>query len=441
MLRPSWRRLAAVLCLVVAHSLLIGCGESPPEAAAMDRWRGENAIAQDRFDWARQYFARDLEQHPEHLPSLRQQGLAWLSGYQLSLSTGAELLQRYLEQQEDDEEVEQRLVSTLLLLGDKEGARRWAAGLGSSATGWRLRAEVHLEDDPAQAAAAIEQALQLAPQDAAVHATAARVHAQLEDEEAVLRHARRAVELDPFNFSAFYLLGRWTQRAGDIEQARRWLTVHQQVRRLQADGTMAPLEPAAALELMQDLEPRLPAVTFAWRKRRLDLLYQSGELAAAQGLLEELAAAEQASVLDRLELATWAGDAGRRKVARRLFEDILEQQPEHPGALASSALLALEEGDLEAAARHLEEGLAARPHFARFHYVAGRLAIARDQADRARMYLARALDLAPWEWQWRITYCDLLRAVGDQEALVEVMAAAPEDPAGWRAYRQQLEAP
>ncbi len=437
MASPSRHRGWMALGLPLACGLLWACGGVAPEAPTLDRWRGENAVAEGRFDWARQYFARDVEQFPEHLPSLRQQGLSWLSGYQQSLSTGVELLQRYLERQGDDEEVEQRVVSTLLLLGDRDAARRWAEGLAPSAAGWRLRAEVDFEADPLAAVEAIEQALVQAPDDASVHATAARLYAQLEEGDKVLHHALRTVQLDPFNFSAFYLLGRWTQRAGDIESARRWLEVHQQVRRLQHDGTMSPLEPAAALELMHDLEPKLPAVPFAWRQRRLELLYQSGDLAVAQSLLDELASADEASVNDLVQMATWAGDAGRRNDARRLFDRVLGQQPDHPGALASSALLALEDGDLDAAAELLQRGLSARPHFARFHYVAGRLAIVKDRAATARTHLARALELAPWEWQWRITYCDLLRALGDLDTLADVMAAAPEDPPAWQAYGQQ----
>ena len=430
--RRLWR-----CCCWVSLGLVISCSSGAPESENLDRWRGENAVAQGRFDWARQYFARDVEKHPEYLPSLRQQGLSWLSGYQQSLSTGVDLLQRYLERQGDDEEVEQRLVSTLLLLGDREAAKQLLEGLEPTAAGWRLRAEVILEEDPSRAAEAIERALELAPEDASAHATAAKVYAQLEDGDNVLRHALRTVQLDPFNFSAFYLLGRWTQRAGDITEARHWLEVHQQVRRLQADGTMAPLESAAALELMRELEPELPAVTFGWRKRRLELLYEIGDLAAAQNLLEELAEAPEASVDDWLTMAIWTGEAGRRDAARRLFERVLEQQPGHPGATASLALLALEEGDLTGAEGLVDSGFAARPHFARLHYVAGRLAIARDQGEEAREQFAHAVRLAPWEWQWRIAYCDLLRTLGDEDTLAEVLAAAPEDPSGWRAYRLQ----
>ena len=440
-----WRSLRWLVCLCGLGLSLIACTEgsrpdheSPADdEALLDRWRGENAVAQGRYDWARQYFARDVERYPDHLPSLRQEGLSWLSGYQQSLSTGAELLARYLERQGDDQAIVQRLVQVLLMLGDDEALERWAAALDDSAAGHRLRAEVALRQDPQQAVQSIDAALALAPEDAAVQSAASRIFEHLEDGPRVLEHARRALELDPFDFRAVYLLGRWTQRLGDRQEARRWLELHQGLRRLQHDGTMAPLPPEEALQLMDALEGQLPTLPFAWHKRRLQLYFERADLASAQSLLNEVAEAPQVTVHDWVEMATWAGDAGRRGLAEDLFGRALQADGEHVGALASLALLSLEQGDLQRASELLEDGLESRPKMARLHFLAGRVAVQQDQGEAARQHFEEALRLAPWEWSWRVALCDLLLALGDRAAFDEALETAPEETPGWLAYRQQ----
>lgn len=420
--------------------ILLACGEgvsSPDDAALLDRLRGENAVAEGRFDWARQYFARDVERHPDHLPSLRQEGLSWLAGYQQSLSTGAELLARYLERHGEDETVEQRLVGVLLMLGDDDGLERWVDSLDDSAAGQRLRAEVYLRSDPQRAVQTIESALGQAPDDAAVQGAASRIFEHVEDGPRVREHALRALELDPFDFRAAYLLGRWTQRLGDRQEARRWLELHQGLRRLQHDGTMAPLPPEDALQLMDTLESQLPALPFAWSKRRLQLYFERRDLAAAQALLDDVVESPQATQDDWVEMATWAGDAGRRGAAEALFERALQANPDHIGALASLALLSLEQGDLQRASELLAGGLEVRPHMARLHFLAGRIAVQQDQAEKARKHFETAVRLAPWEWPWRVALCDLLLVLGDRGAFEEVLEGAPEDSPGWLAYRRQ----
>lgn len=428
------------LGLLIFACVILACGEagqSPDDPALLDRWRGENAVAEGRYDWARQYFALDVQRHPDHLPSLRQEGLSWLSGYQQSLSAGAELLARYLELHGEDEVIEQRLVQVLLMLGEDEALDRWVETLDDSASAQRLRAEVYLRSHPERAVQAIESALVQAPGDAAVQGAASRIFEHLEDGPRVQEHALRALELDPFDFRAAYLLGRWTQRLGERQDARRWLELHQGLRRLQHDGTMAPLPPKDALQLMDSLEDQLPALPFSWHKRQLELHFERRDLAAAQSLLDDVVDSPEATLDDWVEVATWAGDAGRRGSAEALFERVLKEEPDHAGALASLALLSLEQGDLRRAGELLTHGLQTRPHMARLHFLAGRVAVQQDQAENARQHLETAVRLAPWEWPWRIALCDLLLALGDRAAFTQALEGAPEESPGWLAYRRQ----
>jgi len=428
---------------LAAALLLAGCGggpSSPPGEdgdGELDRLRAENAVAQGRHDWARIYYRRDHQRHPERVESLRREGLAWLSGYQQSLSEGTEVLRRYLELRPDDAEAARRLVSSLLLLGEWSAAREWADRLGDGAEAHRLRAEAALEADPEAAREAVGRALEAAPEDPRILALAARVAERAGEVEAARRYAERAVRRDPFDATSFYLLGRLARRQGDLPAAREALEIHQLLRRLQHDGTMAPLEPEAALEVLGELRGKLPAETFAVRRREVTLLFEAGRLAAATDALESVAADPEASTADLLTFATLAGEAGRTALSRRLFERVLEADPENRGAVASLALLDLEAGRLDDAGERLDAALARDPHFARYRYLRGLVARARDRPEAAREHLERAVELAPWEWPWRRDLADLLLAVGDEEGFRRAVAGAPEETPAVEAYRRR----
>lgn len=435
---PSRAATAGIVLGLVSGLGLVACGGGPDADLALHR--ATNAVAQDRFDWARIYFREDFEQHPERLSSLRSEGRAWLSGYQRSLSSGVDAYLAYLEQRPDDADVALHLVQSLLLLGRWDDARAQLDKLDGRPAAELARAEALGDADPAGARAALVRALARAPEDPAALAALAEIEASAGALEAARQHAEGSVRHDPFVSTTWYLLARLQRQSGDPEEARATLAVHEIVRRLAHDGTMARASPVDELALLRQLGAHVPTDGIRFRYREVELLYRAGEIAEAGPKAEALAALPGVTLSDRLQLATWAGDAGSRALSRDLFEALLAEHPGTTGAVASLALLDLEAGDLASARARLEGGLASDPHFARYHHYLARVAEAEDAVAEALEHHREAVRLAPWEVGWRLASADLLRLTGDTEGLRQVLAEAPEPNPRLDAFRARWSA-
>ena len=113
----------------------------------------------------------------------------------------AEQFRGYLQLQPQDQESRLQLVSILVHLKRYDQALeeldRGDAGARPSLAGYKLRAEIHLEQKQlAQAAEALQKALQLAPQDAELHARLGRLWLEKRDLAAAERELRQALQMD-----------------------------------------------------------------------------------------------------------------------------------------------------------------------------------------------------------------------------------------------------
>lgn len=436
-MRASRLRPSAVV--LAALALLSACRAET--SGDRDLWRAENALHQGRHDWARIYYRRDRERHPERLSSLEGEGLAWLAGYQQSLSTGIELLDAYLAKAGPQPELERRLAAAELLLGEWERARARLARAGEGPEADLLAIEA-AHGGP-EAGAALARALAEAPGDARVQAKAAELAHAAGDAAAARRHAEEAVRLNPLAYPSWYLLGRLAQRAGDRAAAERAFRLHQLTSRLRHDGTLAPLPPAEALAALTELEGLLPAAreTLPVLRLEVETAFAAGALDAALDALAALTTHREATADDLMVGAAQAHAAGKSTAARRAAERALELDPAHLGARASLAQLELEAGRFAEAAAAITKGLGASPHMARFHLLKARLALAQGGEGEALAELGEAVDLAPWEWTWRTELADLLLAKGERDGARQLIAEAPEEAPGLLAWKKAQNLP
>jgi Flp pilus assembly protein TadD len=137
-----------------------------------------------------------------------------------------EELRTYLRQQPQDQESRQQLVSLLISL------KRYDRALGEldrgdamqpSVASYRLRAQIYVEQNLwPQAAEVLQKALQLAPQDAELHARLGRVWLGKRDFAAAERELRQALQMDPMQTDALrdllavYYLGEKYQAALEV---------------------------------------------------------------------------------------------------------------------------------------------------------------------------------------------------------------------------------
>ena len=435
MVRGAARGLSALLVGLAA----LACGDAAVDSAAeLARWRGENALAEDRADFARIYFAeaRSASDDPQ---LLRSEALAWLSGYQQSLSTGAELLSAYIEKEPGDSEARRRLAATLEVLGREQEARALLEHPLCDGCTMEL-ASSWVGEDPARALGILErwqaESGSVADSDrerAAQIAARAAVALELAD---ALERCEEALSAQPLQVEIWYLLATEALRRGDRERAARALEVQRHLRVLFEDGTLGQIPPEETLSTGAALRELLGERP--WQLLRLEI-----PALAALGRADELRSrvaelwGQEAPLAARLEAATAAGDVGLRGFAQELFGEVLEIEPTHRGAIASLALLEIEANELEAAVGRLEAAVSGDPHFARYRLLLGRALARGNELDAAERELRLAVDLAPWQDSWRLELVELLRARGSRDWR-SILEQAPETTPALQAARRQL---
>lgn len=430
----------AVWLLVLGlTSGLSACRQGPALDGDLDYHRGRNALAMGRYDWARFYFAADLEAHPERAASLRGLGLGWISGYQGSLSHGIDAFERYLQLVPEDDEIRLRVARSWLRSGELERAQEILDGVAPSLDKQILRTRILLAREPETARLPIEAILQETVQRSDVHHSdvhhlAAQIYARLGEEDKALTQARRAAELDPLNAEVVYLTAQILRRQGAVEAAGEALATFELLNRLPGPGS--PMDARQELAVLRQVQERLQPSSLAFQKRLARLLLETGDIAAATPLLEEMQAAPD----DReswLGLAQAAHSQGMAALAGDLYRQILEHDPEHLKALGRRALLAYETQDLATARQLLDRGLELDPHDASLHYTRGLLALVEEDDDAAVEAFRRAVDLVPWLARYRITLADVYLTLGDREAFDQLLAETPAPDPEIDAYRKK----
>ncbi len=432
------RRLLSLAVLAVfAACGAAACG--PAGDPDLDLLRAENALAQGRHDWARIHFARDFAAFPQRLDSLKAEGLAWLSGYQQSLSTGIEKLTLYLEKSGPDSELERAMARAELVLGEQARVRERLPRMGEGFDTDLIAAEVLLSTDTAAALAAAERAVAAKPGEARGHLRRAEALARLGRSEDAHQAARRAAGLHPLSPTVSYLLARLERGLGREDEARRSFDLYEKVNRLEHTGTLSPLPPAEALALVSDIEAAVPEAGSALSllRRKVELGFAAGELTVAEEALAALSNHTEVSADLLMVAAAQAHTAGRTSTAKRAIRRALELAPEHAGARLSLAQIALETGDLAAAEAALLEVAATQPHLARRHLFRARLEQVRGEEAKARASYSRAVHLAPWESGWRLELAGLLLAAGQRDEARALVAAAPEASPALEAWARE----
>ena len=413
---------------------LSACGQRQ-HVDGLDLLRGRNALDMARYDWARHYFAADLEDHPDRAESLRGLGLGWVSGYQGSLSQAIEAFERYLKLEPDDDEIRLRLARSWLQMGDRDRALRVAEGLGESDDKRLLIAQLFLSDQPELALEQVNAVLRAMPDDFKALHLSAQILARLGKDEMALARASQAAEIEPLSAEVIYLLAGLLRRRGRLEESAEYLATYEIVRRLPGPGITT--SPSQELEWLRQIERRVERPSLSMKRRQARALLQTGQAAKAVLLVTEISSDPACGPECLLVLSQSAHTQGKTSIARDLYQRVLDQDPGHPQALAQQARLAYDCRDFATAHQLLDRGLALYPQQAPLHFTAGLVALSEGDEAGAVAAFATAVDLVPWLVHYRLTLADVLLTQGDRTAVGRLLADAPAADPKIDTYRRQ----
>ena len=117
------------------------------------------------------------------------------------------------------------------------------------------------------------------------------------------------------------------------------------------------------------------------------------------------------AISQALNLALQHHHAGRLPEAEALYRQILQAQPDHPGALHLLGMIAYQVGKHEVAVEYVKQAIALNPSVAEFHNNLGTVYFELDQIEAASRHLNTALQLQPDYAEAQYNLANLLRKV------------------------------
>jgi predicted O-linked N-acetylglucosamine transferase (SPINDLY family) len=142
-----------------------------------------------------------------------------------------------------------------------------------------------------------------------------------------------------------------------------------------------------------------------------------------------------ATIPEALNLALQHHRAGRLPEAEALYRQILQAQPDHPGALHLLGMIAYQVGRHEVAVEYVKQAIALNPAVAEFHNNLGTVYFELNQIEAASRHLNTALQLQPDYSEAEYNLANLLRKEGIlEEAAVHYRKALELKPDYAAAY-------
>jgi tetratricopeptide (TPR) repeat protein len=411
--------------LALASLCVVACsgGEFDP---VIEYSRGLHAFEQGQWARARVSFQRVLATRPDDVDTTKRLAISWLSGGGGSLNQGVEVLERYLELEPEDQAMRRYLVANLLRVGRSQDAARCASGLDHAPESLAMRARALADRDPDAAVQAAIRALQGDQDVAAAHDVLARLSEATGDFRTSFDHSMRVIELDPFDPKPYSRVIRLARYRGDEAVARSMAEALEIAGRLVQSREAGKLVLLAELRLVERLGKIVGSKSTAYRKRLAELLFASGRMDEGRALLDELREEDALGVGGLLAFGRRFADRGLFLEARELYGAAAALDPTSVTAVSSVALCDLALGEGEAARLRLEDIVASEQESATLLATLGRIEMQLERFEEAERHLGRALEIAPWEGEWRAMLVTLLRSRGNVRGADEMLAAAEQ---------------
>lgn len=410
----------------------VGCGPSSPSPAELEFQRGQNALAEQRFDWARRHFAAAHELDPSQLDALKQAGMAWLRGSTQALEPAVDHLQSYLEHRPDDADARFQLARCRFQLGEHEVALALLEGLDPgdpSLGGVRshdvtlLRGQLLLASKPEEVLRASEPLLDDPEVGHLALDLASQAQAALGDLPGAVDLAERSLEKHPLQDSVHYRLSRLYLRLGRMESAQDAVQRSQQIRDLLAPDGATPTE---RLRDLKSLRPPVDPDNRWVLQLASPWWLAAGEPEDVQRVLEGLRRAEALTPIQQWDGALALLMLEHRDDGEALLLETRHAYGDHPVIRQRWVTRLLSSGELEEARQMIDQDLQQAGHLGRHYYHRAQLELAEGKPDAARDAFEEALHRAPWMAPWRHQLIRILLQGDQKEAAYDVLEAAPE---------------
>ncbi len=443
LLNMIYRPFLKIAFLLMMLIMLSACERQCRDA---DLWfnRGQNALVQGRHDLAREYFARDLEQNPDRVESLRKLGFSWLDGGNGVLSTAITYLDQYIQLNPDDGPAQVKRARALIRAGDWKRLEQLDLASSADISLRLLAAEALIARADIEPSRILDDLLldilETDPQHIRAHEQAAILYQQIGDMQMALQYAERAAALGSMNPKTYYQISQSANRLKDADKARMAIAQFQALESITKRRSVTGYQPDQLNKTLAVLEqnPYGLASNAEFIATRIQLLFDSGDRNTAIQHYQEYVSNTSFTSPQHLSMAAAALRAGALDTALNSYREAASDPDTVETAelgKAHVALLQAKYADLDAISKAAIER---HCWIARHHYYLSQAAMRRGDDERSRTALNDALHLSPWQTEWRILMANLLLSDGDIEEAKRLLDEAPViDPALSRFRREQ----
>lgn len=434
----------AVSSLLFYGSLFLGicftaCGTRPNQDLYL--LRGNNALMLQRFDWARVYFAKDLEQHPKRAESLRGFIEALGHGDEGSRSKAIAICRRYLNLFPDDHDVRLQLAKWALSMGNRSLCETTLENLPASPAKAMIEAQFWQYEDPKRAFEAAKHGSQGFESSADV-LLAVNLALQVSAWEQATLWSDLGLERFPLMPALHYQRARVLEAGNKVEAASQAKNVFQALKATKLATDMSPPQPQKVLQhfenALQGLDPQNPEVKL-FQARWLLRNNRWGEgLVIVQAMLNHGNTEPQ----HILKAAAMARETGAFEVAVKGYQSIQDQHAWQADAWRELGQVHLKSGALEKAIGAFNQALSYAPNDARLANALGHIYLDLGGKNMAKTWLEKALELAPYLVKCRLSLANLYRLDGEKAKLQQLIDQCPEPHPAWSSFlkRYRLEA-
>ena len=431
----SFSRHRNVYALCCCLGVLLACqGDTVSwSQAELEFQRGRNALAERQYEWARKHFGQVLQLEPEHPEALRLAAVAWLQGPSQSLGTAVEHCRAYLQldssRASERAEVQQRLASSLMQLGESAQALEILQTMDSAPEVELLQARLHLSDDPATS---LQHSLTQIDHPALGYRAldlVSQAYALDGQTEQAIEAAESSLKRHPLQDKVLYRLSRLYIKQRRLEDAQEAIRRSQQVVMLLDDeGSQTPTE---RLRHWQEASQNLDPSNLHVARHRAELFLELADLSNVRDAMNILAARQSKEDFEpdldlQLDWVALLGRKGELEEGEAVLARLLETHGEDRRVRYRWVNWLISTGRLEEGKAFLQESRSMDPYLARFRVAEAELALREERRSEGVEALEEALHWAPWKPEWRRQLAQLHLDAGNRNAARQVLDAALE---------------
>ncbi len=407
----KFKVIIVLLLVVLFVSVAFWPQSTPNENSDIDFIRGNNAMFNQEYDLARQYYLADLQYNPDRFESLNNLSTTFIKGNDQSIIEAIKYTKRLINHPAMADQIDIPLLKSVEKLGMSKVLDQLKETLQSDL----LLAQAWFSEDPNKAKEHIIKVPE-AEKSLDYYRLSAQIHLSTGDFQRSLDDINHAIGLQTFDSQIYFLKSQALLRSRQMQQAQIATQVYRIVKAFEKIMTSA--ERLEKLQQVFKLEPSLQT-NVAFMTPYIVVLIELGQHARAQESFDALDMTSLSSI-DKISLLSAAVKHHHIPIVEGLYTQT--------NALTVSAGEAIlycqtlhEIMRLNQVINYCQQAVERFPDIAPLQFWYGMALLSNDDMEAAIENIALAIDYSPWVDDWRLHLAQIYLTEGKKQSAIKVL--------------------